>query len=68
MGDKFAALAPKSPNNVPDLGVLELLGEVPMDLLADRLDRTTVSVVGEHDRVSKIWILIGLLGVNSHEV
>lgn len=39
-----------------------------MDLFADRTHGTPVSVVGEHDRVTEIWLFVGSFGVDSNQV
>lgn len=39
-----------------------------MDLLAYRFDTTSVTVVGEHNWISEIWLFVSLLGVDSHQV
>lgn len=39
-----------------------------MDLLAHGLDRATISIVCEDNRIPKIWVLIGLLSIDTNEI
>lgn len=57
------------PNTLaPDISILEILNEVFMDLITNRIDSTTITFSGQYNGVTEVRVHAFLFGVDTSQV